>query len=136
MADVFSKKKRSQVMAAIRSKGNKDTELKLASIFRAQGINGWRRHQPLTGKPDFVFMKQRLAVFVDGCFWHCCRWHCRMPKSRRDFWFPKIQRNKMRDREVNSLLRKAGWKILRVWEHELGRSIQLNAKLARAIKKR
>jgi len=68
MADVFSKRKRSQVMAAIRSKGNKDTELKLASILRAHGIKGWRRHQPLVGKPDFIFLKQRLAVFVDGCF--------------------------------------------------------------------
>jgi|SRR5208282_3837244 len=135
MADVFSKKKRSQVMAAIRSEGNKDTELKLASIFRAHGIRGWRRHLPLVGKPDFAFPKHRLAVFVDGCFWHGCRWHCRMPKTRRDFWFPKIERNKTRDREVNSMLRKAGWKILRVWEHELGKTIQLKAKLARALKK-
>jgi DNA mismatch endonuclease (patch repair protein) len=136
MADVFSKKKRSQVMAAIRSKGNEATELKLISVFRANGITGWRRNQKLPGKPDFAFHRERLAVFVDGCFWHGCHWHCRMPKSRRDFWFPKIKRNKTRDREVNGVLRKAGWKILRVWEHELGKSIQLNAKLARAIKKR
>ena len=72
MTDVFSKKKRSQVMAAIRSKGNKTTELRLASILRAHGISGWRRHQPLFGKPDFVFRRERLAVFVDGCFWHGC----------------------------------------------------------------
>jgi DNA mismatch endonuclease (patch repair protein) len=135
MADVFSKKKRSQVMAAIKSKGNRDTELKLISIFRLNGITGWRRNQKLPGKPDFVFRRERLALFVDGCFWHGCRRHCRMPKSRRDFWFPKIQRNKTRDREVNGVLRKAGWKILRIWEHELGKSIQLNTKLARAIKK-
>ena len=70
MADVFTKKKRSAVMAAIRSHGNKDTELKLISIFRGHGIKGWRRHQPLPGKPDFVFRRERLAVFVDGCFWH------------------------------------------------------------------
>ena len=83
MADVFSKRKRSQVMAAIRSKGNKDTELKLAAILRAHGIKGWRRHRPLPGKPDFIFPKHRLAVFVDGCFWHGCRWHCRMPQDNR-----------------------------------------------------
>ena len=70
MTDVFSKKQRSQVMAAIRSKGNKTTELRLASILRAHGIKGWRRDQPLFGKPDFVFRRERLAVFVDGCFWH------------------------------------------------------------------
>ncbi len=77
MADVFSKSKRSKVMAAIRSKGNKDTELRLAFILRAYGIKGWRRHYPLPGKPDFVFPKQRLAVFVDGCFWHSCPKHGR-----------------------------------------------------------
>ena len=59
-------------MAAIRSRGNKDTELKLASILRASGITGWRRHQPLPGHPDFIFRHARLAVFVDGCFWHGC----------------------------------------------------------------
>ena len=67
MADVISKRKRSQTIAAIRSKGNKDTELKLAAILRAHGIKGWRRHRPLPGKPDFIFPKHRLAVFVDGC---------------------------------------------------------------------
>ena len=79
VTDVFTKKKRSQVMAAIRSKGNKATELKLTSILRAAGITGWRRHQPIPGHPDFIFRRGRLAIFVDGCFWHGCRWHCRMP---------------------------------------------------------
>src|SRR5437879_2804676 len=100
MADVFTKLKRSQVMAAIHSRGNKATELKLASILRAAGITGWRRHQPLPGCPDFIFRRQRVAVFVDGCFWHGCRWHCRMPKTRIDFWKQKIARNKKRDRAV------------------------------------
>ena len=93
MADVFSKKKRSQVMAAIRSEGNKDTELKLASILRAHGIKGWHRHQPLPGKPDFVFLKQRVAVFVDGCFWHGCKKHSRLPKSNVAYWQAKLGRN-------------------------------------------
>ena len=117
--DVLSKRRRSQVMAAVRSKGNKDTELKLISIFRAHGISGWRRNHKLTGKPDFVFRHERLAVFVDGCFWHGCRWHCRMPKSRPDFWWPKIARNKARDREVARMLRKQGWRVFRIWEHSL-----------------
>ncbi|MFA5192193.1 MAG: very short patch repair endonuclease [Verrucomicrobiia bacterium] len=119
MADVLSKKKRSQVMATIHSHGNKDTELKLASILRANDVTGWRRLQRIPGKPDFAFRKQRLAVFVDGCFWHGCRWHCRMPKSRQSFWRPKIARNKARDVEVGRLLRMSGWRVLRFWEHSL-----------------
>jgi DNA mismatch endonuclease (patch repair protein) len=136
MADVLSKMKRSQVMAAIKSKGNKDTELRLIFIFQTNGITGWRRNQKLPGKPDFVFRRERLAVFVDGCFWHGCQQHCRMPKTRRYFWIPKIKRNQARDREVNKLLRKQGWGILRVWEHELRNPRSLNTKLARRIKKR
>ena len=83
VADVFTKKKRSQVMAAIRSRGNKDTELKLATILRAAHITGWRRHQPIPGRPDFVFRRARLAIFVDGCFWHGCPKHGRKPGSNR-----------------------------------------------------
>ncbi len=119
MADVLSKRKRSQVMAAIRSKGNKDTELKLASIFRAHGIKGWRRHQPILGKPDFIFPKQRLAIFVDGCFWHGCRWHCRMPQDNRRYWQEKISRNTARDRTTTRLLRQTGWRVVRIWQHAL-----------------
>jgi DNA mismatch endonuclease (patch repair protein) len=119
VADVFTKQKRSQVMAAIRSRGNKDTELKLAAILRAAGIAGWRRQQAVTGHPDFIFRRERLAVFVDGCFWHGCKWHCRMPKSRTEFWNPKIATNKKRDRNVNILLRNRGWRVLRIWEHSL-----------------
>ena len=119
MADVFSKRKRSLVMAAIRSKGNKETELKLASILRAHGIKGWRRHSPLPGKPDFIFRKKGVAVFVDGCFWHGCPQHGRSPTSNQQYWLAKLQRNKRRDREVNLLLRNRGWKVLRLWEHQL-----------------
>jgi DNA mismatch endonuclease (patch repair protein) len=119
MADVFSKKKRSMVMAAVRSKGNKETELRLVTILRENAIRGWRRNQRLPGKPDFVFRSKRVTVFVDGCFWHGCRWHCRMPKSRLDFWHPKIARNKARDKEVRRILRGLGWRVHRIWEHSL-----------------
>src|ERR1700678_771342 len=119
MADVFNKAKRSQVMAAIRSRANKATELKLVSILRAAGITGWRRHQAVPGHPDFIFRPQRLALFVDGCFWHGCRWHCRMPKSHGAYWSSKFKRNKARDRAVRALLIRDGWQVLRVWEHSL-----------------
>ena len=120
-------------MAAIRSKGNKATELKLASILRAAGITGWRRHQPLLGHPDFIFRRERLAVFVDGCFWHGCRWHCRMPKSRTAYWDTKIHHNKARDRAVSSLLLNGGWRVLRIWEHSLRSPEFVLAKLKAAL---
>src|SRR5688572_26700003 len=107
MADIWTKQKRSQVMAAIRSKGNKATELRLVSIMRAYGIKGWRRQQAIPGTPDFVFQEKRIAIFVDGCFWHGCRHHCRMPKSRKSFWTPKIAANRARDRQVARLLKQA-----------------------------
>jgi DNA mismatch endonuclease, patch repair protein len=106
-------------MAAIRSFGNKDTELRLAAIFRATGITGWRRRQPLLGRPDFVFRRARLAVFVDGCFWHGCPKHGRQPTSNRGYWIPKLRRNQERDLAVKRALSKRGWTVIRLWEHEL-----------------
>jgi DNA mismatch endonuclease (patch repair protein) len=106
-------------MAAIRSRGNKATELKLVSILRAAGISGWRRHQPLPGRPDFIFPRVHIAVFVDGCFWHGCRWHCRMPRDNRTYWKAKIAGNVVRDQRATRLLRKAGWRVLRIWGHSL-----------------
>ena len=119
MTDVFTKSKRSQVMSAIRGHGNKGTELRLISIMRRHGLKGWRRNQPLFGRPDFVFRKIRLAVFVDGCFWHCCPIHSVNPKSNEKFWRDKFHANKTRDFLVNKTLKKSGWKVLRIWEHEL-----------------
>ena len=119
MPDVFTKAKRSEVMSRIRGRGNKDTELALAKLFRAHRITGWRRNQKVFGKPDFVFQKLKLAVFVDGCFWHGCPKHAPTPKSNRAFWRRKFSRNKQRDVHVTRTLRSAGWRVFRVWEHEL-----------------
>jgi DNA mismatch endonuclease (patch repair protein) len=129
VADVFNKKKRSQVMAGIRSKGNKATELKLASILHAARITGWRRHQPLPGHSHFIFRRHRLALFVDGCFWHGCRWHCRMPSNNRTYWQKKIVRNTLRDRATSKLLRKSGWRVIRIWEHSLASPQAVSAKI-------
>src|SRR2546426_1147300 len=116
MADVFSIKKRSQVMSRIRSSGNKDTERALVRLFRKEGISGWRRRWPLAGKPDFVFLEARLAIFVDGCFWHGCLKHSRPPKSNQAYWRAKMIRNKARDRSVSRTLRMKGWRVMRIWE--------------------
>ena len=119
MPDVFTKAKRSEVMSRIRARGNKVTELALAKLFRLHQISGWRRYQPVFGKPDFVFQKERLAVFVDGCFWHGCPKHGRKPISNRAYWLPKLRRNQARDKNVKRTLSKAGWTVLRLWEHDL-----------------
>lgn len=119
MADIWNKQKRSEVMSRIHSQGNKATELRLITIFREARITGWRRRQPLLGKPDFVFRKQQLVVFVDGCFWHGCPKCYRRPASNQTYWDEKIQRNHRRDLQVTRELRKSGWKVLRIWEHQL-----------------
>lgn len=123
MADVLTKVRRSEVMSLIRSCGNKATELVLAKILRANRINGWRRRQAVFGSPDFVFHKARLAVFVDGCFWHGCPKpkHAPRPKNRADWWSKKLEGNKRRDRRVNRALRSEGWHIVRVWECDLAK---------------
>jgi DNA mismatch endonuclease (patch repair protein) len=106
-------------MARVRSRGNKSTELRLAALLRKLGLKGWRRNFPLHGRPDFVFPKARVAVFVDGDFWHGHPTHGRLPKSNRAFWRNKIARNRARDQTVNRRLRAMGWSVARVWEHEL-----------------
>jgi DNA mismatch endonuclease, patch repair protein len=119
VADVFSKSKRSEVMSKIRSRGNRETELLLAGIFRKNKIKGWRRHLPIFGRPDFVFSHYKIAIFVDGCFWHGCPKHGRTPKSNQVYWKAKITKNKLRDKLTNRHLRKSGWCVLRFWQHEL-----------------
>jgi DNA mismatch endonuclease (patch repair protein) len=118
-SDVFTKAKRSEVMSRIRGRGNRTTELALMNLFRRQRITGWRRHQPVFGKPDFVFRRQKVAVFVDGCFWHGCPRCYRRPKSNQEFWDAKVVRNRDRDRRVNRELRKLGWRVTRIWGHSL-----------------
>jgi DNA mismatch endonuclease (patch repair protein) len=122
--DNVSEEKRSEIMRAVRSRGNKVTELVMARLLRQTKVSGWRRHGAITGNPDFVFAKQKVAVFVDGCFWHGCAKHCRMPKGNSKYWNPKIASNKARDVRVNRMLRRAGWRVLRIWEHDLAHSKQ------------
>jgi DNA mismatch endonuclease, patch repair protein len=137
MADVWTKEKRSEVMSLVRSRGNKNTEMVLVRLLRQNRIKGWRRHVSLPGKPDFTFRKPRLTVFVDGCFWHCCPKHARSPKSNRAFWRRKFSTNKRRDKLVNQTLRRLGWRVLRVWEHDLvrKRQMQLVRRIQKAFKK-
>src|SRR5438067_10405644 len=100
-------------MAAVKSKGNKLTEVRMVSLLRRHAIKGWRRHLPLPGNPDFTFRRQRVVIFVDGCFWHGCTKHLRMPKTNKAYWEKKISRNAIRDRITTKQLRATGWKVVR-----------------------
>ncbi len=119
MADVFDRDKRSAIMRQVKSNGNKSTELRLIEIFRQNGIAGWRRNYPVKGKPDFVFLSRRVAVFVDGCFWHGHDCRNTRPSDHSDYWQKKRERNMRRDREVTAMFEARGWKVLRIWECEL-----------------
>ncbi|MBI1176288.1 very short patch repair endonuclease [bacterium] len=93
----------------------------LINLFRFHRVTGWRRKQPVFGKPDFVFRTARVALFVDGCFWHGCPTHCNTPSNNRAFWEKKLAANKARDRRVSRELRKVGWRVVRIWEHDLAK---------------
>jgi len=85
------------------------------------------KNQQLSVRPDFVFRQARLAVFVDGCFWHGCPKHGTKPKGNAVFWKKKFARNQARDRLVNQTLRRTGWRVLRIWEHDLHRATKRRA---------
>ena len=133
MTDIWSKSKRSEVMSRIRGKGNEKTEIRLAKLMRKAGIMGWRRHLPIPGRPDFAFRKQKVAVFVDGCFWHGCPRCFRLPKQNRAFWKAKIEGNRRRDRSVNGRLRRLGWKVIRIRECRLKHADRIVARIRQAI---
>lgn len=118
----ISKRERSAIMSAIRSRGNRSTEIALLKLFKREKITGWRRHyKRIYGTPDFAFPKQRLAIFVDGCFWHGCNKCASVPKSNFDFWKLKVTSNRNRDRKVNGEIKSEGWSVMRFWEHDIRR---------------
>lgn len=121
---------RSRTMRAVRSTGNASTELRVMTLLREQGLSGWRRHLPLPGRPDFAWPKLKVALFVDGCFWHACPYCKRpMPVSNAAYWEAKVARNVSRDRRVRRELRGRGWIVLRIWEHSLVRPARALARV-------
>lgn len=120
--DCYSKAVRSRVMRSVRSTGNKSTELFFIDLLDAFKIIGWKRHYPVRGKPDFVFLKHRIAIFIDGCFWHGHECKKNAPKQNSVYWKQKIERNKQRDKEIKSLFEKRGWNVFRIWECQLSES--------------
>src|SRR5260370_35072074 len=136
MADWLTREQRSRNMASIRSKGNATTERVFMQLLRNSRISGWRRHLNLPGKPDFAFPSSRVAIFVDGCFWHGCPRCYRLPGDNRPYWSRKLLSNRLRDRTRTRELRSRNWHVLRIWERSLeskaGR-MKVLSKLANAL---
>lgn len=123
MMDVFTPKKRSIVMSRIRGQDNRSTERRFAAMLSARGIAGWTRRAPdVMGRPDIYFPRFRIALFLDGCFWHACPRCFTMPATNRAFWSRKIDMNIRRDRLVTQRLRRSGVQVFRLWEHEIEES--------------
>lgn len=119
MADVFDSKKRSDIMSKVRSNNNKSTELALIKFFKENNITGWKRNYPVKGHPDFVFLDKKIAVFVDGCFWHGHDCRNTRPSDNAEYWQKKRERNIKHDKEVTAMFENRGWTVIRIWECEL-----------------
>lgn len=118
MTDVVSKNKRSEIMRTIKSKDTK-IEIAFRKFIWNKGFRYSKNSAKYFGKPDLVLKKYKTVVFIDSCFWHGCKKHCRIPATNKKYWVDKIERNKQRDKEVNRYYKKLDWKIIRIWEHNL-----------------
>ena len=119
--DTLTPRRRSNNMRQIRAKNTKP-ELAVRKLCRELGYTGYRIHRKeLPGKPDLAWIGRKRALFVHGCFWHghSCREGIRKPKSNRNYWIPKIRGNRQRDARNIATLKKAGWKVLVVWDCEI-----------------
>ena len=118
MADIFSKEKRSEIMSLIRPKGTKP-ELEIFRYLRRERIHFQKHYRRVVGSPDIALPRRKIAVFVDGDFWHGWKFHLWQKKLSTAYWRPKIEANIRRDKRNFARLRRNGWKVMRVWEHDL-----------------
>ena len=137
-SDPLSPSQRSALMSKVKNCGNLSTEVAVEAALAAFCIKGWTKHPPgLVGRPDFFFPRYKLAVFVDGCFWHACPSCARnLPTNRRRFWEGKIEGNRRRDNRVRSALRREGFAVMRIWEHSVTDSLTWLGRLKAMIRQR
>lgn len=135
MVDIVDASTRSRWMRAIKSRGNFSTEQIMVRILRAHRIKGWRRHFPIEGTPDFCWPEKKVALFVDGCFWHGCPFCYNLPKTNKKYWLHKVKSNQKRDNRVNRFLRRKGWSVIRVRDCRINRPATI-AKIQRALANR
>jgi len=117
MTDVLTSVQRSYCMSRIRGKDTKP-ELILRKALSCHGLR-YRLKNKLPGRPDIVFHRQRTVIFIDGCFWHMCPKHFTLPRTNRKFWKVKLNENLKRDCKINKELKKQGWTVIRLWEHQI-----------------
>lgn len=122
MADTVPKEERSIIMSKIRSR-NTSIELNLRHELFQKGFRNYRIKNTIYGKPDLIFPKQKIAIFIDWCFWHWCKKCLRMPHTNKKYWKQKIENNILRDKLVNKVLKKEWRKILRFWEHQIKKEL-------------
>ena len=118
MTDVLTQSQRKLNMSHIRGE-NTGPEIKLRKMLWSHGIRGYRIHHNMPGKPDIVFIKKKIAIFIDGCFWHKCPIDFQEPETRKEFWMKKINSNVERDKKITMNLQEKGWTVIRFWEHEV-----------------
>ncbi|MFC1789648.1 very short patch repair endonuclease [Patescibacteria group bacterium] len=116
--DVLTKKQRSYCMSQIKSSGTV-IEKYFRQYLKKKGLRGYLNNAKITGRPDLYFPREKIAIFIDGCFWHKCPKCYKKPRSNVKFWNKKIKDNKRRDKNVNKILKKKGIRVLRFWEHRV-----------------
>ena len=130
MSDNLKPADRKRTMKAVKSKGTK-LERRLFATLAGMGISGWKKNvTSITGKPDVAFPQQKIAIFVDGCFWHGCP-HCRrkLPETNHEYWERKIRRNVELAASYNEQLNRGGWTVIRIWEHEITHKEMLKVRI-------
>jgi DNA mismatch endonuclease, patch repair protein len=134
MADNLKPEDRLKTMQAVRGKGTR-LEKRLWAMLAGMRLKGWKKNaESITGKPDIVFTNQRVAVFIDGCFWHGCPYcHRKLPKTNQEYWERKIKRNVALAKLHNRQLRRDGWNVIRVWEHEMSDTTKIKIKILHAL---
>ena len=110
---------RSNMMKAVKARGNKSTEVKFCDALVRANIKGWKAQEKLVGTPDVFFPNYKLAIFLDGCFWHSCPKCGHIPKTNFKYWKAKLANNVLRDSKKKIALENEGYTVIRFWEHEL-----------------
>lgn len=132
MTDIFSKKKRNEIMSKVKNKDSK-IEIMIRKALWHEGFRYRKNSAKYYGKPDIVMPKYKTVIFVDSCFWHYCPKHHSIPTTRKEFWQKKIESNRKRDNNVNSYYKKANLQVIRIWEHEI-KNKKINLLLSKIIK--
>jgi DNA mismatch endonuclease (patch repair protein) len=134
--DTVSRQVRSLVMSRVKSKRNRSTEWRLRALLVRRGLRGWKVNpEDVPGSPDFVFFAQRVVIFTDGCFWHGCPRCGKVPTSNVSYWEGKIARNRKRDKATSTALRRQGWTVLRLWEHDMDSLEIIASRIEKALRR-